>query len=95
MSKKACTKTAATAAGIALASSLAVGTAGAADNPFGMTRLSDGYMVASKEGEGKCGGMTGQQMKDAEGKCGNMKDGGKEDKKGEGKCGEGKCGGKK
>lgn len=94
MSKKTCSKTV-TAAGLALASSLAMSGAVAADNPFGMTRLSDGYMVAGKEG--KCGGMTGKEMKEAEGKCGGMKEGKKEaEEKGkEGKCGEGKCGGKK
>ena len=52
----------------------------AADNPFNMTDLGSGYMVAE---EGKCG-----DMKDGEHKCGDMKDG-------EGKCGEGKCGDKK
>ncbi len=105
MSKKTCAKTATvTAAGIALASTLAMGGAGATENPFGMTRLADGYMVAGKDGEGKCGGMMEKQMKDAEGKCGNMDKGAKSDKKGEGKCGnmdkaakpdkkgEGKCG---
>jgi uncharacterized low-complexity protein len=44
-------------------------------NPFGMTQLSSGYMVADshemKCGEGKCGGSKGKK----EGKCG------------EGKCG--------
>ena len=50
--------------------------ANAAENPFAMSDLSSGYMVAEKT-EGKCG----------EGKCGGAK---KMDK--EGKCGEGKCG---
>ena len=63
----------------------------AAENPFSMTELSSGYMVAA---EGKCGeGKCGEGMKDkAEGKCGEGKCG--EGMKGsaEGKCGEGKCG---
>ena len=65
--------------------------ANAAENPFSMTELSSGYMVAA---EGKCGeGKCGEGMKDsAEGKCGEGKCG--EGMKGaaEGKCGEGKCG---
>ena len=48
--------------------------ANAADNPFGMSQLSSGYMVAEshegKCGEGKCGGMKGKQGKCGEGKCG-------------------------
>lgn len=63
----------------------AVPIANADENPFAMTELSSGYMVAGHDkGEGKCG----------EGKCGEDKDKlqAKEDKKGEGKCGEGKCG---
>ena len=65
---------------ISLASSPIVN---AADNPFNMTDLGSGYMVAE---EGKCG----------EGKCGDKKE---EGKCGEGKCGdkkaEGSCGDKK
>jgi len=65
----------------------------AAENPFALNELSNGYMVAEegscgeeKDAEGKCG-----EEKDAEGKCGEEKDA-------EGKCGEekeaeGKCGG--
>jgi len=77
------------ALGTAVTATLAtVPAAQAADNPFGMTQLSEGYMVAS---EGKCGGM-----KDKEGKCGEGKCGGEKAKKAkEGKCGEGKCGGDK
>jgi uncharacterized low-complexity protein len=69
--------------GTAFAVSLAASPiAGAAENPFGMTELSSGYMVA--EAEGKCGeGMD----KSHEGKCGEGME-----KKAEGKCGEGKCG---
>jgi len=63
----------------------------AADNPFEVTSLENGYMVADghegKCGEGKCG-----EGKCGEGKCGEGKCG--EGKCGEGKCGEGKCGSK-
>ncbi len=79
--------------------------ANAADNPFSITEISSGYMVADKAegkcGEGKCGGAKAKDTKETEGKCGEgkcggeksheAKDGGK--KSGEGKCGEGKCGG--
>ncbi len=79
--------------------------ANAADNPFSLTEISGGYMVADKAegkcGEGKCGGAKAKDTKETEGKCGEgkcgggksheAKDGGK--KTGEGKCGEGKCGG--
>jgi uncharacterized low-complexity protein len=66
--------------------------ANAAENPFSMTELPSGYMVADKAegkcGEGKCGeGKCGSgEQKAKEGKCGE----GKMEK--EGKCGEGKCG---
>jgi len=58
----------------------------ATDNPFEVTSLGSGYMVADSH-EGKCG-----DKKDSEGKCGDKKDS-------EGKCGdkndsEGKCGSK-
>ena len=68
-------------------------------NPFGMSDLGSGYMVADmKSAEGKCGeGKCGGDKKakaSGEGKCGEGKCG--DDKKakasGEGKCGEGKCG---
>ncbi len=79
--------------------------ANAGDNPFSLTEISGGYMVADKAegkcGEGKCGGAKAKDTKETEGKCGEgkcgggksheAKDGGK--KTGEGKCGEGKCGG--
>ncbi len=98
MSDKYTLKPLAMAAGIALVTSLAsTSVVNAAENPFAMTELSSGYMVAEmaegKGSEGKCG----------EGKCGEGKCGG--DDKGahahgdkmmkEGKCGEGKCGGDK
>jgi uncharacterized low-complexity protein len=112
MSDKLTIKPLAIAAGAAFITSLASTTvANAAENPFAMSDLSSGYMVAEaaegkcgegmkKEGEGKCGeGM----KKEGEGKCGEGKCGeGKMKKEGEGKCGEGmkkegegKCGGEK
>ena len=110
MSKKTTLKPLAVAAGAALATSLAATpAANAADNPFALSELSSGYMVAEsaegKCGEGKCGGE--KKAADTEGKCGEGKCGGEkkaadaegkcggEKKEGEGKCGEGKCGGDK
>ena len=66
----------------------------ATDNPFEVTSLGSGYMVADGH-EGKCGSKKDAEGKcgckeDAEGKCGSKKDA--EGKCGEGKCGEGKCG---
>ncbi|OFZ96728.1 MAG: hypothetical protein A2Z44_07565 [Betaproteobacteria bacterium RBG_19FT_COMBO_58_11] len=78
----------------------------ATENPFGMSALKSGYLLAAadeakpaaKPMEGKCGGMKDEKAKD--GKCGGMKDAkAKNAKKAakakDGKCGEGKCGGKK
>jgi len=80
MSEKSVMKPLAVALSAAFVSSITGTTAAnAADNPFGMTELSSGYMVADAK-EGKCGGM-----KNKEGKCGGKM-------KKEGKCGEGKCG---
>ncbi len=77
MSKKSTLKPLAIAMGAAFATSLAATpVANAAENPFAMSELSSGYMVADSKMEGKCG----------EGKCGGDK------AKKEGKCGEGKCG---
>jgi len=74
---------------ISLASSPIVN---AADNPFNMTDLGSGYMVAE---EGSCGDKK-EEGKCGEGKCGDKKaEGSCGDKKAEGKCGEGKCGDKK
>ena len=60
MSKKTSMKPLAAAIGTALATTLAAVPAANADqNPFGLTELSSGYMVAGAEGkcgEGKCGG---------------------------------------
>lgn len=66
------------ALGTAFALSLGSGVASADQNPFAMTELSSGYMVADQH-EGKCGGeKTKEKVKE---------------KAMEGKCGEGKCGG--
>ena len=64
-----------------------------ADNPFSATDIGNGYQLASKDAEGKCGeGKCGEAAakQEAEGKCGEGKCG--ESKSAEGKCGEGKCG---
>ena len=97
------------ALGAAFITSLATApVANAAENPFAMSELSSGYMVAEMA-EGKCGegkmdkeGKCGEGKMDKEGKCGEGKCGGDKagaeggDKaKAEGKCGEGKCGGEK
>ena len=96
MSQKSTKKPLAIALGAAFITSLAAApAANAAENPFAMSELSSGYMVAEMA-EGKCGegkmdkeGKCGEGKMDKEGKCGE----GKMDK--EGKCGEGKCGGDK
>ena len=95
MSKKSVMKPLSVALGAAFVTSLAgTSVANAAENPFSMSELSSGYMVADnhegKCGEGKCGGK-----KEEEGKCGEGKCGGDKAKAEEGKCGEGKCGGTK
>jgi uncharacterized low-complexity protein len=96
MYKKTAVKPLSVAVGAAFITSLAsAGVATAAENPFGMTELSSGYMVADSH-EGKCGGekkeaegKSGAEKQAAEGKCGGEK------KAAEGKCGEGKCGAKR
>ncbi len=102
MSEKKVVKPVALAVGAALASSFAIGgvaNADTIDNPFAMSALSAGYMLAAGEGscggdkkdEGKCGGD-----KEGEGSCGGDKEGegscGGDKKDAEGKCGEGSCG---
>ena len=95
MSNKTNRKTLAIAAGAALVTSLASTSAvNAAENPFAMTQLPGGYMVADAHMEGKCGEGKCGAKKEGEGKCGEGKCGGAK-KEGEGKCGEGKCGGDK
>lgn len=75
----------------------------ATENPFGMSALKSGYLLAAaddakpaaKPMEGKCGGKTEKEMKAKDGKCGNTA------KMNDGKCGnstkaaDGKCGGTK
>lgn len=78
----------------AMAGALTLGaTVQAAENPFAMTDLGRGYVVADNHGkapEAKCGeGKCGTKMKDE--KKDAAKDA-KKDKAMEGKCGEGKCG---
>ncbi|MEM8844661.1 MAG: hypothetical protein AAGB35_06410 [Pseudomonadota bacterium] len=94
MSKKFELKPMSAAIGAALtASVLALPIANADENPFAMTDLSSGFMVAG-EGEGSCGeGKCGEgEGSCGEGKCGEGKCGEGEGSCGEGKCGEGKCG---
>ena len=95
MSKNTVMKPLSVALGAAFVASLAgTSIANAAENPFSMTELSSGYMVAGSH-EGKCGeGKCGGEKKHKEGKCGEGKCGGEKKMK-EGKCGEGKCGGAK
>jgi uncharacterized low-complexity protein len=108
MSQKNLHKSLAIAIGAAFVSTLAASpVVNASENPFSMSQLSSGYMVAEKGkegkcGEGKCGGTkAGKEMKTGEGSCGGKKagegkcGGDKAGKSKEGKCGEGKCGGKK
>ena len=91
MSKKYELKPIAAAVGAALtASVIAMPIANADANPFDMTELSSGYMVADGHEEGKCGEGKCGEGKCGEGKCGEGK--AEEGKCGEGKCGEGKCG---
>ena len=90
MSQNSTKKPLAIALGAAFVTSLAATpVANAAENPFAMSELTSGYMVAEMA-EGKCGGDKAK----AEGKCGEGKCGG-DKAKAEGKCGEGKCGGDK
>lgn len=65
----------ATAVGSAFVASMAAAPiASAAENPFALSGLSNGYQVAetssAKPMEGKCGGMRAGEMKAGEAKCG-------------------------
>jgi uncharacterized low-complexity protein len=95
MSEKNTMKPLALALGAAFVTSLAsIPVANAAENPFAMSELSSGYMVAENQMEG--GDKAKAEGKCGEGKCGANKaegEGGAEKAKAEGKCGEGKCGG--
>ena len=89
MSEKKVIKPVALAVGAALASSFAisgVASADTVDNPFSISTLNAGYMLAA--GEGSCGGD--KEGKGEEGSCGEGSCGG--DKEGEGKGEEGSCG---
>ena len=107
MNKKSSIKPLAFALGTAIATTLSsTAVVNAAENPFGMTELSGGYMVTAAT-EGKCGGSM-KAKSDTETKCGANKAADKAGKDGkcgagktsdktarEGKCGEGKCGANK
>lgn len=96
MKKQISKKPVALAMGAALTGGMMVaGGANAAENPFGLSELGNGYMqVAAAHMEGKCGAS---HAKESEGKCGGQPAA----KPAEGKCGgqpapkaaEGKCGG--
>ncbi len=94
------------AAGAALAATLTTTPALADVNPFGMSALASGYMVADSKGsEGKCGGNKSVSeaecgankatKKASEGECGANKAKAKAKPIVEAKCGEAKCGGNK
>jgi len=88
MSKQNTLRPIAAALGTTFAVSLALSPiASAEQNPFSVTELSGGFMVADNA-EGHCG--AGKDTS-AEGKCGEGKCGEKRAAH-EGKCGEGKCG---
>lgn len=100
-------KTISLALGSAFALSIAAGSVNAAENPFALKSLSNGYQVAeadsAKMKDGKCGaGKCGANMKkdakakaekDKEGKCSAEK--AKEGKCSAEKAAEGKCGAEK
>ncbi|MGB5179001.1 MAG: hypothetical protein WBP44_09760 [Gammaproteobacteria bacterium] len=97
MSKESAKKPLSIALGAAFATTLAAAPlANAADNPFAMSELSSGYMVADSHMEGKCG-----EGKCGAGKAGAMATEGTEKMMEEGQCGgakmmkEGQCGGEK
>lgn len=94
------------AAGAAIAASLGSAPAVHADvNPFSVTMLSSGYMVAEKGAEGQCGGnkrvseaecgANKASTKVKEGECGAAKTKPVSKPIQEAKCGEAKCGGNK
>ena len=100
MSNNKQTKPVAAVIGAALAGSVIVQPALAAENPFGLTDLDQGYQLtmSKKPEEGKCGeGKCGDDKKaSSEGKCGEGKCGDDKAKSSsEGKCGQGVCGGNK
>ena len=80
----------------------AVPVANAAENPFGMSALQNGYLLAAAHSGAPADAPAADAKKDAkmkDGKCGEGKCGGdkkdakaKDAKMKDGKCGEGKCG---
>ncbi|MCU0835679.1 MAG: low-complexity protein [Chromatiaceae bacterium] len=89
MSKKNVIKPVAAVVGAALVGSLsAVSLAQAAENPFGATALSSGYMLLAESAPATAAAPA-EAKTTKEGKCGGEK------ATKEGKCGEGKCGGEK
>ena len=77
MSKKNELKPLAIMVGAALATSAFTMTAAnAEENPFEITTLSSGYMIADSHEEGKCGEGKCGEGKCGEGKCGEGKDAG-------------------
>ncbi|WP_047539642.1 hypothetical protein [Methylotenera versatilis] len=101
-------QTVALALSSAFALSIGTATVNAAENPFAIKSLSNGYQVADhhektkdgKCGEGKCSAeMKNEAAKAKDGKCGEGKCSAemKKDaaKAHDGKCGEGKCGAEK
>ena len=108
MSDKKMIKPVALAVGAAIAGTFAISgavNADTAENPFALSTMDNGYMVAAvdghgdKKGEGSCGeGSCGESDKKGEGSCGEGSCG-ESDKEGEGSCGEkegeGSCGEKK
>lgn len=84
--------------GVAIVGSL-VGSVNAAENPFAVKELGNGYMQVAEAGkdskdmvcgEGKCGG---QKMQSAGMNCGAMMNGAKNDPAQQSKAMEGKCAG--
>ncbi len=69
MSTKISAKSITLAVGVALISLSGVNLANGAENPFTLTDLSSGYMVADN-GVGEGGGDKGKEGKCGEGKCG-------------------------
>lgn len=102
MSKKHTIKPISLAIGAAFVAGMAATPAVQADvNPFSVTALSSGYMVADKSTEGNCGANKAKQVQEAEcgankakqlkeAECGANKAEPKPVK--EAKCGEAKCG---
>ncbi len=97
MSNSTTKKPVALALGVAFAASIAAAPVQADVNPFTISSLASGYMVADTKGvEGKCGGAKSAE-KVSESKCGANKAQSEAAPKPlqEAKCGEAKCGSNK